>query len=38
MTGTIVQVIGPVIDADFTGSGNLPKIYDALEVVFDVFP
>ena len=35
MTGTIVQVIGPVIDADFTGS-QMPKIYDALEIVFSV--
>ncbi len=35
-TGTIVQVIGPVIDADFSASGVLPKIYDALEIDFDV--
>src|SRR6202000_832992 len=34
-TGTIVQVIGPVVDVDFTGS-KLPKIYDALEINFDV--
>jgi F-type H+-transporting ATPase subunit beta len=33
--GTIVQVIGPVVDVDFTG-GELPKIYDALEIEFDV--
>ena len=32
-TGTIVQIIGPVIDAEFnTKEGALPKIYDALEV------
>jgi F-type H+/Na+-transporting ATPase subunit beta len=35
-TGTIVQVIGPVIDADFSESDELPKIYDALEVEFSV--
>ena len=35
MTGTVVQVIGPVIDADFTGA-QLPKIYDALEIDFQV--
>ena len=35
MTGTVVQVIGPVIDADFTGA-QMPKIYDALEIDFHV--
>jgi F-type H+-transporting ATPase subunit beta len=35
MTGVIVQVIGPVIDADFTGS-EMPKIYDALEIEYTV--
>jgi len=35
MTGTVVQVIGPVIDADFTGS-QMPKIYDAIEIDFEV--
>ncbi len=35
-TGTIIQVIGPVIDADFSESGVLPKIYDALQIDFDV--
>ena len=30
-SGRIVQIIGPVIDVEFT-SGNLPAIYDALEV------
>ncbi len=34
-TGTIVQVIGPVVDVDFSG-GTLPKIYDALEIDFEV--
>ncbi len=35
-TGTIVQVIGPVVDADFGDSGTLPKIYDALVIEYDV--
>jgi len=34
--GTIVQVIGPVIDADFSKAEKLPEIYNALEVNFDV--
>ena len=34
-TGTIVQVIGPVVDVDFS-AGTLPKIYEALEITFDV--
>ncbi|HWB57999.1 MAG TPA: F0F1 ATP synthase subunit beta [Chthoniobacteraceae bacterium] len=33
--GTIVQVIGPVVDVDFSGV-ELPKIYDALEIEFEV--
>src|ERR1700738_2963910 len=33
-TGTIVQVIGPVVDADFSESDAMPSIYDALEVDF----
>ena len=36
-TGTIVQVIGPVVDVDFTESGVLPKIYDAITVEYEVF-
>jgi F-type H+/Na+-transporting ATPase subunit beta len=35
-TGTIVQVIGPVVDADFSETGVLPGIYDALEVDIEV--
>lgn len=31
-----MQVIGPVVDVDFTGT-ELPKIYDALEIEFEVF-
>ena len=30
-TGKIIQVVGVVVDAEFT-KGNLPAIYDALEV------
>src|SRR4051812_13462396 len=33
--GTIVQVIGPVVDVDFSESGKLPAIYEALEITFD---
>jgi F-type H+-transporting ATPase subunit beta len=33
--GTIVQIIGPVVDADFSSAGKLPEIYNALEVTFD---
>ena len=35
-TGTIVQVIGPIVDVDFSATGKLPSIYDALEVEFAV--
>ncbi len=35
-TGTIVQVIGPVVDADFSETGAMPGIYDALEVDFEL--
>src|SRR5450432_1072485 len=35
-TGTIVQVIGPVVDADFSESDGMPAIYDALEVDFEM--
>jgi F-type H+/Na+-transporting ATPase subunit beta len=34
-TGTIVQVIGPVVDVDFSESGKLPAIYEALEIKFN---
>ena len=34
--GTIVQVIGPVVDVDFSATGNLPPIYNALEIEFPV--
>ena len=34
-TGTIVQIIGPVLDVDFSEGGDLPKIYDALTIEFE---
>ena len=34
--GTIVQVIGPVVDADFSDAEKLPEIYNALEVNYDL--
>jgi F-type H+/Na+-transporting ATPase subunit beta len=30
--GTIVRIIGPVVDADFSDSPELPKIFHALEI------
>jgi F-type H+/Na+-transporting ATPase subunit beta len=35
-TGTIVQIIGPVVDADFSETDGMPSIYDALEVDFEL--
>ena len=35
--GTIVQVIGAVIDADFSQADKLPAIYNALEVTYDLY-
>jgi F-type H+/Na+-transporting ATPase subunit beta len=35
-TGTIIQVIGPVVDADFSEADAMPSIYDALEVDFEL--
>ena len=34
--GNIVQVIGPVVDVDFSATGKLPEIYNALEITFDL--
>jgi F-type H+/Na+-transporting ATPase subunit beta len=34
--GTIVQVIGPVVDVDFSATGKLPEIYNAIEITFDL--
>jgi len=33
--GKVVQVIGPVVDVDFTGADGLPQIYDALTISRD---
>src|SRR5258708_27655088 len=35
-TGTVVQVIGPVLDVDFSATRKLPKIYEALELSYEV--
>jgi len=32
--GTIVQIIGAVIDADFSKAAKLPEIYNALEITY----
>ncbi|GEP44405.1 F0F1 ATP synthase subunit beta [Brevifollis gellanilyticus] len=34
--GNIVQIIGPVVDVDFSASGKLPEIYNALEINYDL--
>jgi F-type H+/Na+-transporting ATPase subunit beta len=34
--GTIVQIIGPVVDVHFDEVDELPKIYDALEIDYSV--
>ena len=35
--GTIVQVIGAVVDVDFSTATKLPEIYNALEVNYELF-
>ncbi len=35
-TGSIVQVIGPVVDVDFNQAEKLPNIYNALELDYEV--
>src|SRR4051795_13561937 len=35
-TGNIVQVIGPVVDVEFPEGPRLPKIYNALEIEYEV--
>src|ERR1700726_3839189 len=35
-TGNIVQVIGPVVDVEFGNVKELPKIYNALEIEYEV--
>src|SRR5205085_10345568 len=34
--GNIVQVIGPVVDVEFGREGQLPRIYNALEIEYEV--
>ena len=34
--GSIVQVIGPVVDVEFKNTGELPRIYNALELEYEV--
>src|SRR4051812_8190360 len=34
-TGTIAQVIGPVLDVDFSASRQVPKLYEALTIDFE---
>src|SRR6187402_2407310 len=34
--GKIVQVIGPVVDVDFSATGKLPAIYNALEINYSL--
>jgi F-type H+-transporting ATPase subunit beta len=34
--GNIVQVIGPVVDVEFGGEARLPRIYNALEIEYEV--
>jgi F-type H+-transporting ATPase subunit beta len=34
--GTIVQVIGPVVDVDFSSTGKMPHLLEALEIKFEV--
>lgn len=35
--GTIVQVIGAVIDADFSNAAEIPAIYNALTIDYDIY-
>jgi F-type H+-transporting ATPase subunit beta len=34
--GNIVQVIGPVVDVEFSHENKMPKIYNALEIEYEV--
>src|SRR5256885_5457522 len=34
--GNIVQVIGPVVDVEFPDDKSMPKIYNALEIEYEV--
>jgi F-type H+-transporting ATPase subunit beta len=35
-TGRIAQVIGPVVDVEFANTSELPRIYNALEIDYEV--
>ena len=35
-TGTIVQVIGPVVDVEFSGDAKMPPLLTALEVNYEI--
>ncbi|MGI8604048.1 MAG: F0F1 ATP synthase subunit beta [Verrucomicrobiales bacterium] len=35
--GKIVQIIGPVVDVDFSNTGKLPDIYNALEINYELY-
>ena len=35
--GSIVQVIGPVIDADFSEANQIPALFNALEIEYDLY-
>ena len=32
VTGKVSQIVGPVIDVEFSADAELPKIYDSLEI------
>ena len=34
--GNIVQVIGPVVDVEFADEKSMPRIYNALEIEYEV--
>ncbi len=34
--GTIAQIIGPVVDIDFSESGKLPEVYEAVETQIEI--
>ena len=36
-TGNIVQIIGAVVDADFSQAESLPAIYNAIEVTYNLY-
>ena len=36
-TGKIIQIIGPVVDVDFSETGKLPAIYNALTITYSLY-